>query len=521
MYNLFNSTIMRRTLSLAVILLFTVLHTLSGQTYEMNLKATLKKNYAKLKKGSQLTIDGLQHAIAFKSDYLVTTNSFNEPGKHEDKYTLLIGDNSYECKDDLADYFEFEPATIQDYWDAQILTKVLGTLQKKGTQYELRRELENECLDYISRIEGSSLEINDPYLENYLYSIIAKVAPEVIIDGRPGTISLLLTNDSRENASMLPNGTLIISSGLLSCLHSEDELIAILAHEIAHFMLDHHVQNINAAAARQKRAEFWAGLTTAITAAADASIAANNRYYMPGNLTKNMAIFSYSIASEILPRLGTFYNHEQEDQADKAAMQILELLGCDKNALATALFRLQRNMIEERNHSFYFASYTHPALMKRIQAAGKPADITQTDYERMVAKAVTYTAVIKYRNKRYKETMKLLDQNIRNGVASYDDYILQSRCLLYLKNDAQSNHLALEYVEKAKRISPSIINIQKSEILVRLRLKQVDTALKLLEDYIGRVQNYYDENREFADARDYANTEIPWARDMISRLRGQ
>ena len=512
---------MKRTLRLAVILLFTLLQTLSGQTYDMNLKATLKKNYGKLKKGSQLTITGLQHTIAFKSDYLISSNQPDESGKCVDKYILLIGENTYDCKDDLADYFEFEPETIQDFWDAQILTNVVGALQKKGVQYELRREIENENLDYISRIEGSSLEINDPYLENYLYSIITKVAPEVIIDGRPGTISLLLTNDSSENASILCNGTIIISSGLLSCLHSEDELIAVIAHEIAHFILDHHIQNINAAQARKKRAEFWAGLTTAITAVGEASIAANNRYYIPGNLTKNMALFSYSIASDILCRLGAFYNHEQESQADKAAMQVLEFLGYDKNALATALFRLQRNMIEERNHSFYFASYTHPVLMQRIQAAGKPAVLIQTDYEKMVAKAVTYTAVNKYRRKRYKETMKLLDQNIKNGVASFDDYNLQSQCLLYLKNDAPSNRLALEYVEKAKHISPTSINILKSEILVRLRLKQIDTALNLLVEYIGRLKNYYDENREFADARDYTNTEIYWARDMISRLKGQ
>ena len=55
--------------------------------------------------------------------------------------------------------------------------------------------------------------------------------------------ALLRVND--ENVYMYSNGTMVIHTGLLSALHTEDELVAILSHEIAHFVLDHSVQNVN------------------------------------------------------------------------------------------------------------------------------------------------------------------------------------------------------------------------------------------------------------------------------------
>ena len=64
---------------------------------------------------------------------------------------------------------------------------------------------------------------------------------------------------------MLPNGTMLISTGLLCTLDSEDELAAIIANEMSHFVLDHQVNNIYRAERRAKRAAFW-GTVLAVTA---------------------------------------------------------------------------------------------------------------------------------------------------------------------------------------------------------------------------------------------------------------
>ncbi len=55
----------------------------------------------------------------------------------------------------------------------------------------------------------------------------------------------------------MPNGTIMLSIGLLSIIDSEEELVSILAHEVAHFV-DHYVMNIIKQQEREKRAAFWA-----------------------------------------------------------------------------------------------------------------------------------------------------------------------------------------------------------------------------------------------------------------------
>ena len=173
-------------------------------------------------------------------------------------------------------------------------------LEKKGIQNSLRAEMEKDALEYISKVKAYGLEFNDPYLENYIYSLIAKIAPVTIVDGRPGNVNLLILEDATLNACIYPNGTLVINTGLLSALHSEDELVAILSHEIAHFILDHSIDNVNKNKARQKRAEFWAALATGVAAVAEGVVASQNKYYVPGAATLGVAMMASTIASNVI-----------------------------------------------------------------------------------------------------------------------------------------------------------------------------------------------------------------------------
>ena len=309
--------------------------------------------------------------------------------------------------------------------------------------------MEDEALSFINKQKEYGLVFNDPYLENYIYSLISKIAPKTLIDSRPGNVNLLILENPAMNASMYSNGTLVINTGLLSALHTEDELVAVLAHEIAHFILDHNIQNVNAAITRKKRAEFWAGLATGLTAVAEGVAAAKSNYYIPGGATLGMAVMSTVIAQQVVDRLGMKYNLEQEEHADMVAIQALEILGYDKNALASALNRMKGVMEQERSHVMYFQSYTHPALVKRIQDAGKPQDLKNSDFEKEISFAVTSTARMKFEDRRFRQVLPLVNQNINNGVATAEDYILKANCLLALYNDAQSNAEVLEMVNSS------------------------------------------------------------------------
>lgn len=484
-----------------------------AQTYQVNLSATLTKDYEMFKKGEKIKIEALEHEVKEDNGNLV------------DLFHISINGQKCPIKNNIQDRMNFEYKTVQDLWDAQVISNVLKTITKKGPQNQMRNEMENDALEYISKVKGYNMELQDPFLENYIYSLLAKIAPVDVIDGRPGNVNILLMNDPETNAAMYPNGTLIINSGLLSCLNTEDELVAILAHEVAHFILDHSVQNVNKILLRKKRAEFWSAVATGVAAVAEGVAASRNRYYTPGAVTLGVAALSSAIASEVIEHLGMKYNHEQEYEADEMAVEVLKILRYDPNALATALHKLQAVQVKDRVHSMYFQSYTHPALIERIQKAGVPQDKHDVNFERMISFAVTSTARMKFEDRRFRQVLPLVSQNIQNRVGSSEDYILKANCMMSLYNTAESNAEILQLVADAKKLEPSNINIYKTEILAYLRTKEYQKAVALIEEYMAKLKQMRASLQEIEDDKTWDNSnqfileEISWSEKMKVKVQ--
>lgn len=488
-----------------------------GQSFDLNLNATMLRNNGAWKKNTEVNITKFVHETrALEGGY---------SRMYEDLF-YLVDDNGLkvDINSKVDDCFNFKYDNIQQMWDANIIMNVLYNLKKKGFQYDLRAEMENDALEYVQKVKNYNLELDDPYLKTYIYSIVAKIAPTQLIDGRPGSINLIIQENPSINAGCYPNGTIVLNTGLLAVLHSEDELAAILAHEIAHFVLDHSVQNVNAAISRQKSAEFWGALATGLTAVAEGYAAAKNDYYVPGAATLGMAVLSTSIASEVVDRLGMNYNHEQENEADKLAVQALKILGYNENALATALSRLEREYIAERNNAMYLNSYTHPALVDRINNAGTPSGEKNKKFEQIISFAVSSVAMMKYSDCRFRQCMPYVTQNIENNVATADDYLLKANCLLSTKNDPVNNQEVMALINKAKMLDDNNINIFKTEIIASLRLNDKAMAMDLLNQYTTRLNSYPLDEIKSHDSWDKLNdfiiNENSWANKMIIKLKG-
>lgn len=487
-----------------------------AQTYKVDLNFNVKKNYENWKKGSTIHITGVKHDSI--------PNPYSDGKSLMDAYLVLQNDNDAGTlvTKKMDDAITCDYKNIQDLWDAGIITSVFPALQKKGTQNALRNEMEEDVLEYISRIKNANLEFTDPYLENYIYSLIAKIAPENLIDGRPSNINLLIVKDPAMNVCMYPNGTLVINTGLLAVLHTEDELVAILSHSIAHFVLDHSVQNQNASIARKKRADFWAAVATNVTL----TVASKSKYYVPGDAAVAVGELAKSIAIKVVERLGMKYNNEQEYEADQMAINALKLLGYNQNALSSALNRIKERMLEERSKAMFFDSFTHPALVSRINKAGKPESKVDPNFEKIISFAVLDAALMKYQDRRYRQVLPLVSENIANNVAVADDYILKANCLLALRNTNESNTEALNLIGKAKALEPSNINIYKSEIVAMLRLNRKAEAQAMLKEYSNNLNTMSNELKSIPSgptwegSYSFITTESKWVNNMIIKLKG-
>jgi beta-barrel assembly-enhancing protease len=418
---------------------------------------------------------------------------------------------------------KFAINSLRDFWINQaIVNEVYESLIKYGPQYGLRKEWEEEALKYLDRLEQSNLTFNDSYLENYIYSLAYKLYPASLNDGRPGLVNVKIMLESDPNAFIFPNGTLIITTGLLSTINSEEELIGVLAHEISHFVLDHSTININKAIQRQKTAEFWAAFATGLAAVSEIYTASHNEYYVPGALTYSTAILSYTIASAFTERLGLKYSQEQEMAADKCAIELMKYLKIDPTALSSALSKIREYCLINGNYYALTGEGTHPSLKKRIEAIGTPALFKSISYDKTISFVNSTNAIIEFNNKHFDACQKLVDRNILAGVPTEDDYVLKAMTNLYLYDNEAINNENINLINKAKQLNVvPTLNINKQEALVLIRLKRYSDAISALETYKNNLIQEYQRIEKFSwiTTMQYLDEEKNWTSKMIYKVK--
>jgi len=406
---------------------------------------------------------------------------------------------------------------IYKVWDACLLKNgTYSNLLKEGYQYKLRNDFNNDALDYINTLKENDLFFNDEFFEDYLYSLINKIHPGILNDERPGNLFVKIIKDPEPNAFSLTNGCIIISTGLLSTIQSEDELVGVLAHEIAHFALDHQLLNITKEKERKKRAEFWSSFATVVAASADAYLSYNNKNYVPGVLTYSTAIAAKTLSDEIVTRLGIKYDQEQERQADWVSQEILTVLKYNKLGLSAALQRIQKYCINTGNYIALSGSGTHPSLDERISQLGQPTNIetfTQPDFLKKVSLINSYNSWIElWYFAHHIAAIELANRNITNGVATESDYIVKAVVKRRTSNTKESNEEVLELFKKAQllKVTPYII-LSKEEGLTYIRLNNKIEAKKCFQTYLTALIELKNSSKAIEE-------EINWTKKMIFKV---
>ena len=132
--------------------------------------------------------------------------------------------------------------------------------------------------------------------------------------------------DSNEvNAFACPGGIIFITKGLIGAVRNEDELAAVLAHEVAHV---NHRDGISAI----KKAR-WTEAVTIIGATAA-------KRYGSHDIARLVTLFEGSIDDVFRTLVVNGYGQRQEYNADKTALIYLARSGYDPSALKDFLARL-------------------------------------------------------------------------------------------------------------------------------------------------------------------------------------
>ena len=179
------------------------------------------------------------------------------------------------------------------------------------------------------------------------------------------------------NAFACPGGTILVSRGLIAKTTDEDELAAVVAHEIAHV---HHRHGLAAIS--------QANLMEAFTylGSAGAQAALKNE-----DLQKVTGLFESSVGNVVDALVKGGYSREAEYQADASGRRFLAAAGYREDALQAVLER----MGEAGGEGGMFS--THPAPADRLSHLQPPAAAPRqaTDVAAAQARAQRYALAVR------------------------------------------------------------------------------------------------------------------------------
>ncbi|HEY9055444.1 MAG TPA: M48 family metalloprotease, partial [Rectinemataceae bacterium] len=151
------------------------------------------------------------------------------------------------------------------------------------------------------------------------------------------------------NAFATPGGHILITRGALALVGSEDELAALLAHEIAHVALGHGLDSVRGMRFAEIASHY--AISSGLSAEGASREFTENFGPAIAELAKILFIGGYSQTFEI--------------QADAEAGRILAEAGYDAQALKSLISKLRE---PEGGKAGQGIAFTHPAPLTRLQA---------------------------------------------------------------------------------------------------------------------------------------------------------
>jgi predicted Zn-dependent protease len=207
-------------------------------------------------------------------------------------------------------------------------------------------------------LAASPLVIRDEKLTGY----VKKVLCETVGNDRCNSVRVYIIRDPTSNASMSPNGTLRVLSGLLLRMRSEAELGGVLGHEFGHFERRHTLQHFRSARSGTDMIA-WATVLASIAVAASPQ----NAYAIRDNY--------YDLRMSVY---GDLFRHgrDQEREADLLGISYL-----NKSSLRPQAFSMVwQNVMAEAEASARVRGIQKPNFKAIAFTASHPPDAERAAY---------------------------------------------------------------------------------------------------------------------------------------------
>ncbi|MFT4557462.1 MAG: Zn-dependent protease with chaperone function [Planctomycetaceae bacterium] len=196
-------------------------------------------------------------------------------------------------------------------------------------------------------------EIKSPKALDAVQGIVDRLAPHATVRGV--NYRVLIVDSNVDNALALPGGTILVFRGLIDTMDSTEQLSAVIAHEMSHVTLRHHLTQI--------------ARSVGIVAAVNIVI---------GDVGGIVALGTEVLQTAAMNN----YSQGQETEADLEGARMMHAAGIDPQAMIQML----DNLPDAHLHGALSWLSTHPNSDERIRSVqqfldeAEPRDYSQLDF---------------------------------------------------------------------------------------------------------------------------------------------
>lgn len=282
---------------------------------------------------------------------------------------------------------------------------VVSTAGTARADFSIKDEKElGEKLTKLIRKEKSL--VDDARITGYINSLGKKILQNV--EPKYFEYHFYVVESDILNAFAAPAGHVFFYTGLINIFDSEDELAAVISHEIAHVQLRHLAKRISQ--------------QTKLTIATLAGILAG--VLVGGVAGPALAIGSMAGSTSLALK----FSRENEEESDRLGLKYLMAAGYSPDAMLRAFKKMRRNRVMEVGVDVPTYFSTHPGLRER------------TDYMDSVMKGRRYTIRKMAPEDERNLTFRFIKTKI---IAQYGD--LEKAEKIYLQERSEENDFLLAF----------------------------------------------------------------------------
>jgi predicted Zn-dependent protease len=332
----------------------------------------------------------------------------------------------------------------------------------------------------VAQLKQQLQRVDDAELQAYVDRIGRSLVPKWV-DPQQFSFTFTLVADPSLNAFALPDGTVVVHSGLVAALENEAQLAAVLGHEIAHATHRHGYRGYKDQQGKKK----WLGLGSLVAGV------------VVGTQTDSAVAGLISGAGSQLALNAAINGHGRklEDEADVVGLYYMVEGGYDYME-APEVWRVFSRYVKDQSkvENWFFSDHSTQAsriknLTKAINAdyrGSVPRDklrVGEEEHQQAVARLAQQNAMANYQKKEFAQAARSLQSAVSRNPQDASAHYNLGR-VLWAQGGAQNAEAVLEHLVTAVQLDPNMAAPWRDIGVVFYELRDMNRAALAFENYL-------------------------------------